>query len=66
MRLADTLTLLTLTLFALTQTPLVTIATDYEHEFDDVLNKGILFKEVKNSFSRKIYSCTVPGPISFT
>ena len=45
MRLADTLTLLNLTLFALTQTPLFTIATDYEHEFDDVLKKGILFNE---------------------
>ena len=45
MRLAETLTLLTLTLFALTQTPPFTIATDYEHEFDDVLKKGILFNE---------------------
>ena len=45
MRLAETLTLLTLTLFALTQTPSFTIATDYEHEFDDVFKKGILFNE---------------------
>ena len=42
---AETLTLLNLTLFALTQTPSFTIATDYEHEFDDVLKKGILFNE---------------------
>ena len=45
MRLADTLTLLTLTLITLTQAPLFTNATDYEHEFDAVLKRGILFNE---------------------
>ena len=65
MRLADTLTLLTLTLFALTQTPLFTIATDYEHEFDDVLKKEFYLMKSQKSFGRKIYSCTVSGPISF-
>ena len=50
MRLADTLTLLTLNLFALTQTPLFTIATDYQHEFDDVFKKGILFNEESKIF----------------
>ena len=50
MRLGDTLTLLTLTLFALTQTPLFMIATDYKHEFDDVLKKEILFNEESKIF----------------
>ena len=45
MRLADTLTLLTLTILLLIQAPLFTSTTDYEPHFDDVSKKGILFNE---------------------
>ena len=42
MTLADTLTLLTLTILLLI---LFTSTTDYEPDFDDVLKKGILFND---------------------
>ena len=45
MRLADTLTLLTLTILLLIRAPLFTSTTDYEPHFDDVLKKEILFNE---------------------
>ena len=43
MRLADTLTLLILTILLLNQAALFNSTTDYEPHFDDVLKKGVFF-----------------------
>ena len=59
MRLADTLTLLTLAILLLIQAPLFTSTIDYEPHFDDVLKKGIWFEESQDIASRKIHSSSV-------